>query len=266
MKPEIVKNVTNSSEADNVSKYYDEVNRTKYTMERKRQLSFLLGSGSSGYGTGSTESATEASTDSYGKQLCGAPSFTVSASIHSGTDGGVLVKDNSKSSSSSVGASGSVKDEIQVCRGNVGYDKKSAKQLRTSFERTLQRNESDTKSDGQNWMSNQSLPLWQEKRNKSKTKNLSEDMCSVASDKDIAGVHLSYKPHVIDNNDAHKTKWQIDDRFNRSDTFNGLTDGDTDSDVSVSEEVGLTGEQSVFCTNDSDNDDDDVSSCGSKLL
>ena len=56
MKPEKVSNVVASQEEYNVSKYYDEVNRTKYTKERKKELSILLGSSGSSDITGDTKS------------------------------------------------------------------------------------------------------------------------------------------------------------------------------------------------------------------
>lgn len=56
MKPEKVSNVVVSQEEYSVSRYYEEVNRTKYTNERKRQLSVLLGSSGASDITGDTKS------------------------------------------------------------------------------------------------------------------------------------------------------------------------------------------------------------------
>ena len=62
IKPEKVANTVVSQEEYSVSRYYEEVNRTKYTNERKKQLSFLLGSSSAGTdgsnSTGGTKSTT----------------------------------------------------------------------------------------------------------------------------------------------------------------------------------------------------------------
>ena len=47
-------NTVVSQEEYSVSKYYEEVNRTKYTNERKKQLSYLLGSSAGSNGSNST--------------------------------------------------------------------------------------------------------------------------------------------------------------------------------------------------------------------
>ncbi|XP_053395171.1 adhesion G protein-coupled receptor L2-like isoform X2 [Mercenaria mercenaria] len=121
IEPTRVNNVVISQEEDNVSKYYDEVNRTKYTKERKRMLSSLLGSGSNGSGPESRRSASGGSTaetsvsynsSSGGSKESTSPSLLMNFFSHSGTDCGILINEYSKSTSS-VGASGSVKDDIQ---------------------------------------------------------------------------------------------------------------------------------------------------------
>ena len=112
-----------SQEEDNVSKYYDEVNRKKYTKERKEMLSSLLGSGANSILNGhSGESTVETSVsgNSSGagsKESTTSPSLLMDLFSHSGTDCGILINEHSKSTLS-IGASGSVKDDIVIHRHN----------------------------------------------------------------------------------------------------------------------------------------------------
>ena len=57
IKPEKVSNIVVSQEEYNVSRYYEEVNRTKYTKERKKQLSVLLGSSGGSVSNADTKSS-----------------------------------------------------------------------------------------------------------------------------------------------------------------------------------------------------------------
>ncbi|XP_060556123.1 uncharacterized protein LOC132716804 isoform X2 [Ruditapes philippinarum] len=126
IEPTRVNNVVISQEEDNVSKYYDEVNRKKYTKERKRMLSSLLGSGSRGDDltsnnrSGETTAETSVSCTSSGtgsKESTTSPSSLMDLFSHSGTDCGILINEHSKSTLS-VGASGSVKDEVDIVLQN----------------------------------------------------------------------------------------------------------------------------------------------------
>lgn len=109
MKPEQVSKVVISQEEYNVSNYYDEVNRTKYTAERRRQLSALLGSTSKSRASSDTKSTTVSYSSSNDSKESDAPTFTVDITGSSGTDSGELTSINSKVSKI-IGASGSVKD------------------------------------------------------------------------------------------------------------------------------------------------------------
>ncbi|KAL3869109.1 hypothetical protein ACJMK2_041834 [Sinanodonta woodiana] len=80
-----------SDEEYNVSKYYDEVNRKKYTLERRRQLSSLLGSSS----TGDTKSTTV--NDSSKGSDCS--NFRDTNSEKAGTDSGIFDYQESERSS-----------------------------------------------------------------------------------------------------------------------------------------------------------------------
>ena len=118
MKPEQVSNVAISREQYNVSHYYDEVNRTKYTAERKRQLSALLGSAD-------TRSTTISYNSSNGSKGSDAPSFSVDMTGTSGTDSENL--SSAPSVSRLIGASGSVKDiDRSECPSNVVEGKLSS--------------------------------------------------------------------------------------------------------------------------------------------
>lgn len=123
MKPEQVSNVIISQEEYNVSSYYDEVNRTKYTAERKRELSALLGSTSRcSSDTKSTTVSYNSSNDSKGSD---APTFNLEglgAPGTSGTDGGTTASVVDPKVSKIIGASGSVKD---IDRGGCVVDTKT---------------------------------------------------------------------------------------------------------------------------------------------
>ncbi|WAR24309.1 TITIN-like protein [Mya arenaria] len=120
MKPEFVSHVVVSQEQYNVSKYYDEVNRTKYTVERKRELSALLGSSASSAAiTADTNSTTVSyNSSSDGSKDSNAPSGLVDFTYPSRRDSRLDTISDSKSSLSdrSVGMSGNVKDEMFVAR------------------------------------------------------------------------------------------------------------------------------------------------------
>lgn len=140
-------NVFISQEEDNVSKYYDEVNRTKYTKERKKMLSSLLGSGSgSGSGGSTAEMTVSYNSSSEGSKESTSPSvLMMDPFTHSGTDCGISINDCSKSSSS-VGASGSVKDDIQptIEIGDTNYKLEKEKRRHAG---NVKRSNSDISTD-----------------------------------------------------------------------------------------------------------------------
>ncbi|KAL4236660.1 hypothetical protein ACF0H5_005045 [Mactra antiquata] len=266
MKPGMINNTSNNSEADNVSKYYDEVNRTKYTMERKRQLSFLLGSGSTGDGTASSDSTTRTSLGYSHKRPSSAPSFTVNALIHSGTDGGMLIKDNSKSSTSSVGASGSVKDEIKA----VGIDNlndevnEKSRLHRDSSRGNPKTIQPSTIDDHQTQTLNQPLHL-----------DLQTNLYKT-NDDELENEHICNRHVSNDSRSKNKSKLndssyspnafnQIDKRLLQKSIFGRFTICDYDSDDSVDDSMDTVEAKALFITTDSENEDD-CSSNGSKIL
>ena len=95
VKPEKVSNVHLSQEEYNVSKYYDRVNRTKYTAERKRHLSLLLGSsvgGESEYTSMDSNSASVSNSNESSKESALSPSTTSTedrSSENGGNDSGI---------------------------------------------------------------------------------------------------------------------------------------------------------------------------------
>jgi len=104
-----------SQEECNVSRYYDEVNRTKYTTERKRELSALLGSSASSAAiTTDTRSTTlsvqYSSGNSDGSGESTAPTFALDFFGPDRLD--TITDDMCSYGEPSVGASGSVQDEL----------------------------------------------------------------------------------------------------------------------------------------------------------
>ncbi|XP_052256358.1 uncharacterized protein LOC127861711 [Dreissena polymorpha] len=114
MKPELVSRVVNPEEY-NVSRYYDEVNRTKYTAQRKRELSALLGSSDTNSITMDTRSTSISGSD--GSKESTAPSLKIDFSFSVRRDSVFETINDSNGERRSIGASGSVKDDVVSARG-----------------------------------------------------------------------------------------------------------------------------------------------------
>ena len=117
MKPENVSNAAVTQEEYNVSKYYDEVDRTKYTMERKRQLSMLLGSSGGYTAGGSAEGSAESTSDTKSTLL-----NSNSSSNNSSKECGITILNSDDSNSENGGTDSGIFDYPDVASGSHSSD------------------------------------------------------------------------------------------------------------------------------------------------
>lgn len=277
-------NVFISQEEDNVSKYYDEVNRTKYTKERKKMLSSLLGSGSgSGSGGSTAEMTVSYNSSSEGSKESTSPSVQLmDLFTHSGTDCGILINDCSKSTSS-VGASGSVKDDIQptieISDTNYNLEKEKRRQAEN-----LKCSMSDISTDIRVQIKNVHpvLEVHSHALNKLSFTHINHDFGNQVTQTDHGDdIKTEVLPRILqsETKDIHMTKFQrkrlssgllnlspeveIDIAFNDEQLQNN-----SDCESESNSESNLNDEELKLVANSVDSSDreDGDSSCSSKLL